>query len=103
MCDIHTGGLEPLAHLPNLRELVLDGCCNDSAQAIVQLLSSSVQGRLLKIQLCGSVDQTVVDKAISAHATLKGKRGRALVPQLEVVRYRVAEAGFSPVCTVTLH
>jgi hypothetical protein len=76
---LDSGGLQPVAQLPKLRELVLDGHSLRSAQPLVQLLSSSVQGCLLKIKLLPDVPQTIADHAISARDTESGawQHGRA--------------------------
>jgi hypothetical protein len=95
--------LEPLAQLPNLRELVLNGSLTHLSQAIVQLLSSAIQGRFLKVTLSENVCETVIETVTSAQATLRAERGSRGVPQLEVVRRSCAEDDFNQTVTVTLH
>jgi hypothetical protein len=81
-CMLYPDSLDPLATLSSLRHLIFSGSPHVSKQAITRLLSSAVQGCMLKVELRQCVVAEVKEECIRARAALVVEKGSRNVPRL---------------------
>jgi hypothetical protein len=87
--DLNADSLEPVAHISPLRELRLEASADTAVQPICQLLSSAVQGCLLRIQVHGyNLVPAEWEGCMAAKASLAAEKGSRNVPSLELVLVR---------------
>jgi hypothetical protein len=83
-CQLEDDSLEPPAHLGSLRGLQLEGILLTEPGPLVDLLSSSIQGCLLSIQVEseGMADLVVMGGVKKARARLVAEKGSRNVPSI---------------------
>jgi hypothetical protein len=86
-CAFSVNSLEPVAQLRSLRQLLLELSgitAQYGTQLVVDLLSSAVQGCLLKIQKKGHTPNDVRAELVRSRDALVAERGSRNVPVLRI-------------------
>jgi hypothetical protein len=82
-CTLDVDSLDPLAHVASLRELVLRYCDGITVASVERLLSTSVQGCLLLVDVTATPAQLPAEACLEMRARVVAKQGSRDTPVLQ--------------------
>jgi hypothetical protein len=83
-CGLEKDSLEPLAQLSSLKTLALKVSSEGQLQPLQKLLSSAVQGCLLRVELCDDTSVHMVQQVRAVREAVVEEKGSRNVPGLMV-------------------
>jgi hypothetical protein len=101
ICTLDPDSLAPLAELASLRELRLHYCTGLTIDALERLLSTSVQGCLLTIDVCGCQGLAPAEACTQMRQSVVAQRGSRDTPVLEIFEPPLVVAGAA--CVAVWH